>query len=134
METNKAVKFMRSVNTVMDIIQSSLRGEEKIYNFKMVDLGEIIRFSVMRGRYDNLVDEIEKLDENSLQMIYAAIRARFGSIMDVGATTYDINDPVVFNLAPVIGEKTMIEIVSPQEKDQKWFYQELVESTKVKGH
>ncbi len=133
METNKVKKFMGDINTVLEYVQASLRTEE-IVNFKLADIGEIIRFTVLRGRYDNLIEEIEKLDENSLQMIYGAVAARYQSMMEIGATSFFKDGNVTWNLAPVIGEHTMIEFCSPQEKDQKWFYEELESGTKVKGH
>ena len=132
METRDIIKFMDNINTVMSFIESALRMDE-IVNFKLEDLGETIRFSIQRGHHNILVEEIVKMDDDSLRVIYAAISAKYGRRMEIGATSTFKGKDVTWNLAPVIGDNTLIEFISPKEEDQKWFYEEIENSTKQKG-
>ena len=53
--------------------------------------------------------------------------------MEIGATSQFKDGEVTWNLAPVIGNNTLIEFISPDKKDQEWFYEQIENSTKVKG-
>ena len=132
MKTKNIIKFMDDINTVINFIEGAIRMDE-IVNFRLEDKGEIIRFSIQRGHHDILCAEITKMDEDSLQVIYAAIAAKYQKNMEIGATSEFHGKEVTWNLAPVINDNTLIEFVSSHKKDQKWFYEELERSTKEKG-
>ncbi len=132
MYSNDVIKFMDDINTIMTFIEGSLRGEE-IVNYRIKDLGNVIDFSILRRSYDVSLGRINKIDENSLRDIYDAIYAQYQGRMEIGATCSFKGKDVVWNLAPVIGEKTLVEFMSPLEKDQQWFYQEIENGTKQKG-
>lgn len=132
METTDIIKFMDNINTVMSFIEGALRMDE-IVHFKLEDLGEIIKFSIQRGHHNILCEEIVKMDEDSLRVIYAAIAAKYDRRMEIGALSTFKNQEVTWNLAPVIADKALVEFISPLEKDQQWFYEEIEKGTKGKG-
>ena len=132
MKTKDIIKFMDSINNVISFIEGALRMDE-IVNFRLEDQGDIIRFSIQRGHHNILCEEIAKIDDNSLKVIYAAIAAKYERQMEIGATSTFGKGEVTWNLAPVIADKTLIEFMSPAKKDQKWFYEELERGTKGKG-
>jgi hypothetical protein len=132
METRSAIRFMNDINTVLSFIDGCLQYDE-IYNLKLRDVGDEIHFTIQRGKYDVPVEEISKLDENTMRMLYAAIAARYSGHIELGATMERKNGDIIWNLAPVIGDRTMIELISGDPKDQEWFYEELKEATKQKG-
>ena len=127
------IKLMKDIYTVLEFIEGALRMDE-IVNFKMEDTGDIIRFSIQRGHHNILCEEIAKVDDDTLRTIYAGITAKFGHKMNIGATTHDFKGGnVVWRLAPVIGNNTLVEFISEHEKDQAWFYEELNKEAKEKG-
>jgi len=132
MYTNDVVKFMDDINTVLSFIASALNLDE-IVNFRLEDQGDKIAFYIQRGDYKVDCASIRKLDAESLKVIYASIVAKYKQHMEVGATSLFENGEVTWNLAPVIGNNTLIEFISSDKKDQEWFYEEIENSTKVKG-
>lgn len=68
-----------------------------------------------------------------MKVIYASIVAKYKQHMEIGATSQFKDGEVTWNLAPVIGNNTLIEFISPDKKDQEWFYEQIENSTKVKG-
>ena len=129
---SKAIRLMNDINTVLSFIDGCLQYDE-IYNLRLKDVGDEIHFTIQRGKYDVPVEEISKLDENTMRMLYAAIAARYSGHIELGATMERKNGDIIWNLAPVIGDRTMIELISGDPKDQEWFYEELKEATKQKG-
>lgn len=132
METVDIIKFMDSINTIMNFIESALRMDE-IVNFGLEDTGDVIKFFIRRGNHNIQCEDIVKVDEDSLKVIYASIAAKYSNNMNIGATSTFKNGEVTWNLAPVIGENTLVEFISNDEKDQKWFHEEIVKDTKEKG-
>ncbi len=132
METKDIVIFMDNINTVISFIESSLKSEE-LCVFRLKDVGDEIRFTIQRGKYDVPIEEIADYGEDTLRIIYASIAAKYQHRMEIGSTMEYKDKEIQWNLAPVIADKTLVEFISSKEKDQKWFYEELEKSTKVKG-
>ena len=132
MYTNDIIKFMDNINTVISFIESALRMDE-IVEFKLSDLGNTISFSIQRGKHNIPCVEIDKIDDDSLRVIYASIAAKYQSKMEIGALSEFKGKDVTWSLAPVIGDNTLVEFISSKEKDQQWFYEEIDKGTKEKG-
>ena len=132
MYTNDIIKFMDNINTVISFIESALRMDE-IVEFKLSDLGNTISFSIQRGKHNIPCVEIDKIDDDSLRVIYASIAAKYQSKMEIGALSEFKGKDVTWSLAPVIGDNTLVEFISSKEKDQQWFYEEIANSTMQKG-
>ena len=131
MKTTDVIQFMDNINTVISFIEGALQMDD-IVHFKLEDSGDIINFSIQRGRHNVLCEEIVKLDEDSLRVIYASIAAKYDKRMEVGALSNFKNHEVIWSLAPVIGDKALVEFISKNEKDQEWFFEIINDSTKQK--
>ena len=132
MYTNDIIKFMDNIITIITFIESALQMDE-IIEFKLTDLGDTITFSIQRGSHNVPCVEIDKIDDDSLKVIYASIAAKYQSNMEIGALSKFKGKDVTWSLAPVIGNNTLVEFISPKEKDQQWFYEEIEKSTMQKG-
>lgn len=126
------IEFMNNINYVLEFIDGSFDMEEFMF-YKLEDLGEYIQFSIQKGKYNIPVEEIVKIGEDSLRLIYAAIAAKYERQMEIGSTMDYKNGQVTWHLAPVLRDKLLVQFSSPYPKDQEWFYQELERNTKQKG-
>lgn len=132
MKAQNYLNLMDSINVIISFINKSLK-EEGITCYRLQDLGEKIRFSINATSQNINIVEIANV-EDALRLIYDSLAFVFPERINIGATSEFKNNKVTWNLAPVIDEKVMIEFMSPKEKDQEWFYSELDNSCKVKGH
>jgi len=132
MKTTDIIKFMDDINTVISFVEGALRMDESVH-FKLEDLGEIIKFSIQRGHHSILCEEIVKLDDESLRTIYAAIAAKYQKRMNSGGFSTFKGREATWTLAPTIDDKTLVEFISPNEKDQTWFVEELNKGAREKG-
>ena len=133
MYSNDVIKFMDDINTVMSFIEGALKSTD-IINYRLTDKGSSIDFSVLRKSHDVLLSRIAKTSEDSLRDIFEAIEAKYQTIMEIGATCFNVGKKeITWNLAPVLGNNTLIEFISPKDKDQQWFYEKIENGTKQKG-
>lgn len=133
MANTDVIKFMDGINSIINFLEQALQKPEQIINFQIEDIGDIIRFSLKRYKYDVSLLDIPKMDEDSLRIIYSSIIEKYNDSYNLGATSTFNKEGVTWNLAPIIGENTLVEFVSKNEKDQTWFYDELVKDSEVKG-
>ncbi len=129
---NDVVKFMDNINTIIVFIENALKRDD-ISNIKIEDYGDSLAFIITRGERDVVIENIEKYDEDTLRVIYLSIADHFRGRMEIGATSIFTEKNVIWNLAPVIDNKVLVEFISGDEKDQKWFFEEINEGTKQKG-
>ncbi len=126
------VKFMDRINVILSFVEESLKRED-ISNLKIEDYGDSIAFILARGKHDVVCEKFEKIDDDSLKTIYDSLAEYYQGRIEIGATSTFAGSNVMWNLAPVIDDKLLIEFISGTEKNQKWFYEEMVNSTKQKG-
>ena len=125
-------KFMDGINTIMTFVNKSLNGTD-IYNYVLEDAGNKIKFYVVRKNHNVLLNEVDKIAEDSLRVIYLSLKQKYGDRIEIGSTVTFTDSEILWNLAPVIGNNVLVEFVSNDSKDQEWFYKELDDSTKEKG-
>ncbi len=128
MYSNDYYELMDKINLVINYIENALLAQNQIVNFVLEDKGLVMEFAFKDVSKKQTLLQIRKASEESFKDMYASLMDHFNN-PPLGATMEYKNKKAVWNLAPVIADKVLLEFVSPKEEDQKWFYEELVKST-----
>lgn len=128
MYTGDIMEVMDFINLAIGVINRALNNGDKIANFTIEDEETSVIFGMKTLNDIEHLFSVKKVNENTLRDIYLSLVDWYKDNIGIGATMEYKNKNIQWNIAPVIGDKVLIEFISAQRIDQEWFKEELFNS------